>query len=127
HRRAGSFLPGGDAARQDSAVRKAVAGIALAEGTRVGGGEVVRRRRRTVCAGQERRPARQGTRYAAAQVGRLAEDLAEAAPQRSHARSTATADRRGEEGSRPCLRLRAPALARRGRGRHPPDVLLSLG
>jgi hypothetical protein len=56
---AGSLLRGGHAARQDVAVRKAVAGFALAESARVSGGKAVRGGRRTPCAGQERRAARQ--------------------------------------------------------------------
>ena len=68
--------------------------------------------------------ARQGTRHAAAQVGALAEDLAQAAPQCSGARSTAAAHRRGQEGSGPRLRLRAlcacPARARKSPVRRSP-------
>ena len=50
---------------------------------------------------------------------RLLKTLAQAAPQCSGARSTAAADRRGQEGSRPRLRLRASALSPRGGASHP--------
>ena len=46
-------LSGGHATRQDPAVREEVAGLAVAKGARLGGGEAVRRGRRVVRAGQE--------------------------------------------------------------------------
>src|SRR6516164_1762864 len=60
---AGHVLLGGPIARQGPAIRASVAGVAVAEGARVGRGKAVRAGRRTLCAGQKRGAQSQGASH----------------------------------------------------------------
>ena len=83
----------------------------MAKGARLGGGEVVRAGRRTLCAGQKRGPAGQGERDAAEAAGAFAAQTARHAQESAEARSTTVAHRRGEKRSGPRLRLREDSAA----------------
>src|SRR5207244_2271420 len=81
--------------------------------------------RRTLCAGQKQRTAGQGKCHAAKAPGSSAAQAARHAKESAQTRSTAAADRRGEEGSGPRLRLREDSAAAEGSRGHALDVHVS--
>src|SRR5215469_9637652 len=76
-----------------------MAGSALAEGARVGGCETIYGGRRTLCAGQERRPARQGESHAEEKASSLVAQVASHAAQQSATGSVVVTHRRRTERS----------------------------
>src|SRR3974390_3596232 len=84
-------------------------GSALAEGTRVSGCETVYRGRRTLCAGQERRPARQRESHAEEKARSLIAQVASHAAQQSATGSVVATYRRRTERSREPFSVPGPA------------------
>src|SRR6516164_9997599 len=86
-----------------------MAGSTLAEGARVGRCETVYGGRRTLCASQERRPARQRESHAEEKAGSLVAQVASHAAQQSATGSVVVTHRRRTERSGQCFSFPAPA------------------
>ena len=99
-----------------------VAGSAVAASPRFGGGKAVRRRRRTLCAGQEHGPSGQREGYAPETSGPPVAQTPCDAPQLAVTRSTAHAHRRGENPGGSCVWF-CPDPGARGRTAGDPPIL----
>src|SRR3974390_896209 len=86
-----------------------MAGSALAKGARVGGRKAVYGGRRTLCAGQKRRPACQRESHAEEKAGSLVAQVASHAAQRSTTGSAVVTHRRRTERSGQRFSFPAPA------------------
>ena len=122
HLWAGDVLSGGHAARASGQVREAVARPAVAQGARLGGSEALQPGRRVVCAGQERGPAGEGDRDPAQEAGAAVVEAARHAAELSEAGPVTDAGGRGENRSRPGIRIREDPTATGPPSGDAPDV-----
>src|ERR1017187_7358857 len=105
--------------------RKEVVGSAVAKGARLGGGEAVPARGRTLRARQERGAASEGDRDAAQAVGQVVAQASRDAQELAQARPITVTYRRRQKRSRPGVRVCEDSVADKGPGGHTRDLLFS--
>src|ERR1035441_3289011 len=105
--------------------RKEVVGSAVAKGARLGGGEAVPARGRTLRARQERWAAGEGDRDAAQADGSLVAQASRDAQELAQARPVTVTYRRRQKRSRPGVRVCEDSIAHKGSGGHTRDLLFS--